>query len=213
MNNSKAVFCRSLDLVHQLLSDENNLYINFHKQIASGSRLPKDDPWEIGRVAVEGTLFPNYHDEINIACLTLNYTGLTNYGPYSITLKDKMIATRTSVFEENPFIFMEKHKIVAGKPIPPGYRASWKTRNEFAMAKLHSKFNKGTVVKEFPEILLNCGTISAKDEFIEVHIYGPLHATVFEKIKGPKPTKKSDLAIWTSLRTKCAKLGIILEAS
>ncbi|HEY6874382.1 MAG TPA: hypothetical protein VI298_16775 [Geobacteraceae bacterium] len=208
---SKCVFCRSLDIVSDLLSSHYTLYINFHKQVAAGSRLPKDDAWEIGRPAVESTLFPHYFQEINVACLTLKNTGLTNYGAYSIILKDIMISNRASVFEENPFHFMEKHRIIAGQQIPPGYRASWNERNKFAMAKLHSKINKNTTDDEFAEIVMRPGTSNALDDFIEVHIYGPIHPTSFERIVGPKPVKKIDLVLWKSLKTKCNNFGITLE--
>jgi len=208
---SEAVFCQSLDLVLDLVSRENKLYISFHKQVAAGLRLPKDDAWEIGRPAVESTLFPHYHEEINFTCLTLNGTGLTNYGAYSIVLKDRMISLRSSVFEENPFLFMEKHRIVAGHSIPPGYRASWNDRGLLARAKLHSRIDKNTTDDQFPDILMQPGASSAVDEFIEVHIFGPIHPTSFDRIVGPKPTRKHDLALWKSLQSKCKNHGIILE--
>jgi len=213
MLNSKSVFCRSLDNVLEVVSNDNALFINFHKQIASGIRIAKDDKWEIGRPAVESTLFPHYVQDINFACLTLNNKGLTNYGAYSIVFKEVMICNRTSVFEENPFHFMEKHLIIAGQQIPAGYRASWDERDKFAMAKLHSKIDKNTSDEDFPEILLKPGKNNSCDEFIEAHIYGPIHQSSFERIIGPRPVKKSDLTLWKSLETKCNKLGIILEVS
>jgi hypothetical protein len=208
---SKAVFCRSLNLIYELISSENLQYISFHKQIDAGSRLPKDDQWETGRPSVEAALFPHYHNEINFACLTLNDKGMSNYGGYSIVLRERMISLRASVFEENPFIFMQKHKIVTGQPIPPGFRAPWSARGRFAMAKLHSKLDKNTKTADFVEILLKSGLSGADDEFIEVHIYGPIHPSSFEKIVGPRPVKKSDLVLWKSLQTKCKTYGIIVE--
>ena len=210
---SKPVICRSLEIVCGLVSADNQLYISFHKQVAAGSRLPKDDQWENGRPAVEATLFPHYYQDINVACLTLNNRGLTNYGAYSVVLKNLMISNRTSLFEENPFIFMRKHHVIAGDPIPLGYRAPWDSRREFAMAKLHSKIDKDTKAQDFPSILLLPGIDNASDEYIEAHIYGQIHPSSFERICGPKPTKKSDLVLWKSLQTKCNNLGIILEES
>ncbi len=144
VQDSKAVLCRNLELLNDLVSSENALYISFQKQVKAGMRLPKEDLWEIGRPAVESTLFPHYEEEINFMCLTLNNRGLTNYGAYSITLKEPMICRRSSVFEENPFLFMEKHRVVAGHPVPCGFRASWDDRGKLAMAKLHSKLEKNT---------------------------------------------------------------------
>ena len=67
MLGSTAVLCRSLDVIHELVSNDNLLYVSFHKQVGAGARLPNDDHWETGRPAVEAALFPHYHDEINFA--------------------------------------------------------------------------------------------------------------------------------------------------
>ena len=208
---SKAVFCRSLDMVHELVTRENILYISFQKQVNSGLRLPNDDIWEIARPAVEATLFPHYSDQINFMCLTANNKGLTNYGSYSIVLKDHMICNRASVFEENSVIFMDKHKVVAGKPVPPGYRASWSSRGKLAVAKLHSRIDPATSEDHFPEILMRSGADNSLDDFIEVHIYGPISPKAFERIVGPKPVRGADLVLWKSVETKCRRHGIILE--
>lgn len=210
---SKAVFCKNISIVHALISSKNILYISFCKQVASGCRLPNDDQWELARPGVESTLYPHYHEEINIACLTLNNEGLTNYGAYSILLKDQMISLRSSVFEENSCIFMEKYHVIAGQPIPCGHRASWGARGEFAMAKLHSKIDSQTKDADFPGILMNSGQTREFDEFIEVHIYGPIHPNAIERIVGPRPTKKDDLVLWKSLQTMCKANGIIVEVS
>lgn len=211
VSGSKAVFCRSIDLVHELVNRENMLYISFQKQVNAGMRIPNEDVWEIARPAVEATLFPHYNEQINYMCLTVNNKGLTNYGIYSIVLKDQMICNRSSVFEENSVVFMNKHKVVVGHPIPPGYRASWDDRGKLAVAKLHSKIDQTTLEDQFSEILVRSGVDSSLDDFIEVHVYGPISPKSFERIVGPKPVKGSDLVLWKSIERQCSRQGIILE--
>lgn len=209
---SKAIICRSLSVVQRLMSSDNELYTSFYQQIESEARLPESNRWDRGRSAVDSTLFPLYHSQIVFAALSLENRCPLTYGPYAMVLREEMILQRATVFEENSFVFIQsKHKIVAGDPIPAGYRAIWQERDKLAMAKLHSKLDARTKPEQFPRILLTPGKDETTQDFIEVHIYGPIHRAAVEKIVGPQPRAHADKAILKSLRRKLSEVGATLE--
>lgn len=210
VKNSKAVLNRSLSLVSSLTS-EGVLYKTFYKSVRSEGRLPEENRYDKGRSSVDSTLFPLYHEEMSFAALSLDKSGLKRYGPFTIILKEEVIQHRATVFEENSWDFCQRHKIVAGNPIPPGYRAIWQNRNYLAAAKLHSEVHKSTPRTDFPKILLN--QTGGADNFIEVHIYGPFNRHGIEKVVGPKPKKKADLVLWLSIKKKLEEVGATLEES
>jgi hypothetical protein len=209
---SKAVLCRSLGAVSSLVSNDNALYTNFYKQVIGEVRLPEDNRFDRGRSAVDGTLFPNYSTEICFAALSLNNIGPTDYGPYTIVLKENRISQRATVFEENAFTFCQiKHHIVVGDPIPPGYRAVWVQRDRLAMAKLHSNIELTTRPADYPSIISHRGSKPAEDDFIEVHIWGPIHRSAIELVVGPKPKSREDRVLCMSLERKLKDVGAALE--
>lgn len=210
---SRAVLCRNLGVVSSLVSNDNILYTNYYQQIEGEVRLPQDSRFDRGRSAVDGTLFPNYHTHICFAALSLDNIGPTRYGAYTIVLKEKMILQRASVFEENSFSFCQiKHHIIVGDSVPPGYRAVWTERDRLAMAKLHSKIEPATRPEKYPAILLHRDTNPMDDDFIEVHIWGPIHRTAIERVVGPKAKSREDRVLWNSLETKLSEVGAVLES-
>lgn len=207
--NSRAVIARNISVVDRLISSENSLYTTYYKQVRSGSRIPEENTWDRGRTSIDAALFPNYHEEIVFAALSLNGRGMSCYGDYTIVLKNELIENRATVFEENPFIFFDTHRVVTGSSIPLGFRAVWAERDKLAKAKLHSKLDIYTSEKDFPGLLLNDN--GEKSDFIEVHIYGQIHRRAIECVKGPRPKKKADLAIWQSLKKRLNDANIALE--
>ena len=196
-----------------LASDDNELYKTFYQEVASEARLPENNKWDRGRGAVDSTLFPNYPDDIRFGALTLTGRGVeANYGGYSMVLKNFAIISRTTFFEENTFLFVQRHKIIVGEPIPPGYRATWKDRSTLAKAKLHSKLDRTKKPHDYPGILLSQGGSPERDDFIEAHIYGPIHRRALEKVIGPAPQKPADKILWRALKRKLEEIGVQLEA-
>jgi hypothetical protein len=208
---SYAVLARSLGDLDAFVKSDNVLYVSFHSQVRAGSRTPEDNDWDMGRMAAESTLHPNYNDEINYTALSLDGRGVLWWGDYSIVLKDAHIARRTSVFEENPFLFCERHRVIAGKRPPLGYRASWPRRQDLAIAKLGEKISSRTTSSEFVPILLNQGASRADADFIECHIFGPLHRSSIERVIGPRPKRGPDLIIWKSVVAQLQRLGAVIE--
>ncbi len=209
--SSRSVIARDLATLHSFIKSENALYVSFHQQVRSGSRLPEDNKWDRGRASADNTINPIFFDHISFACLSLDGIGTSGYGDYHITLRDKLIERRTTVFEENPFVFCRRHRIVSGDAPPLGYRATWENRGLLAMAKLQAKLTNKTTPDQFPSVLVQRGAALGCGDFIEAHIYGPLHRATIERVVGPRPRKGADLAIWKSVIRTLRDLGAVVE--
>jgi hypothetical protein len=116
-----------------------------------------------------------------------------------------MIAHRASVYEENSTVFMKRH---AYDP-PAGHRTTWAQRSKLCVAKLASRIGKGIPESQFSSILLRTGTSSEEDEFVEVHIWGPMSLRTVERILVATPPRKK--AHRKSLRDRIKALDVILE--
>lgn len=208
---SSAVLARSLGDLEAFVKSDNVLYVNFHSQVRARSRIPENNDWDKGRVAAESTVHPHYFEEINYTALSVDEFGVLWWGEYSIVLKEMHIATRTSVFEENPFLFCERHRVTAGKPAPLGYRATWARRQDLAVAKLANKVTGSTKSDQYAPILLHQGASRADADFIECHTFGPIHRTSIERVTGPRPKGGPDLVIWRSVVASLQKLGAIVQ--
>jgi hypothetical protein len=207
---SHAVIARSLAVVQDVI-EGGRTYTNYYRQTASGARLAADNDWDRTRTQVDAALFPNFHQDILFASLSLDCRGLSGYGEYVMVLKEPLIAKRASVFEANAYALVEKLGWLLTKPIPPGYRASWNERDQLAKAKLYAELTANTQDADFPSILVNdCGGTGNSD-FIEVHIYGPLNKYSVEKIVGPKPRTREDRLIAKRLERQLYEIGATLE--
>lgn len=207
--NSKAVMCRSIGQVKQLIDDPNSMYASYYQQVGAQLRMPEDNSWDRGRPAVDSVLFPNYHKQICFAALSLDDRGLsTNYGNVAIVFKEPMIIHRATVFEENPFNFCKRHKVIAGTDPPFGYRTSWDKRHELAMSKLHGELSDSTQKAEYPAILLKNNGQPENDDFIEVHIFGSFNRSSIEMVTFEKPKKRADTILLRSMKIQLNKLGI-----
>jgi hypothetical protein len=210
--SSRVVLCRSFGVLSRLASADTELYATYYGDIEGESRLPEDNVWDRFREPVDSTLFPHYHKDIRFAALTLDGRGVNRYGQYAILLREEMIRRRTTVFEENSVVFCRRHRIALGQALPRGYRAPWEGRNLLAAAKLHSKLADCTPKSEYPEVLLTSGTGPEDDNFIEVHIFGPINRRAFERVVGPKPGNRNDAVLWQRLERQLHEVGAVLEA-
>lgn len=180
---SKAVLARSVTEV-QRLANSGQLYATYYKLIEAGLKLPDGDEWDRARELTDTVLFPHYKEQIRFAALSLDGVGLSRYGGCSIQLRDEMIAHRASVMEENSVLFMERHNVkVSRQPgIPKGYRAIWEERDKICTAKLATRIDSTTTPNQYSNLLLRQGTSPAEDDFVEVHIWGPMSVLSIEKV-------------------------------
>ncbi len=207
--NSVAVVCRSLGKMSELVSDNNQLFATFYQSVHSDARLPEDNEWDRIRQSVDSLLFPYYFTELRFASLSIDSSGVTGYGECCIVLKDTTIKDRATVFEENTVNFIQRHRIVAGDHIPLGYRATWEKRGELAVAKLTSSLAASTAPREYQSILISSSSTDA--DFIEVHIYGPIHRLAIKHFSTPRPRRKADQAILQSILRKLKEVGATWE--
>jgi hypothetical protein len=118
----------------------------------------------------------------SLAALSLDGRGVAHYGDCFLVLKDSMIAHRLSVFEENTVVFMEHHAVGLTEDLPKGYRAPWPQRGRLAVAKLATQFTDQTGPGDYAGLLLRNAPTADADDFIEVHIYGPLSIHAVESV-------------------------------
>lgn len=211
--NSVAVLARSDSEVFRLASNSRQLYATYYQQIEAGFRLPDGDEWASVREITDSILFPNYKEQIRFAALSLNGTGLSNYGSCSITLRNDRIAHRTSVLEENSVLFMERHGVKAKRTpnIPKGFRATWGERDKLCVAKLAGSIDSATIPNEYSGLLLRQGTTSELDEFVEVHIFGPMTVFTMASVQVTVSKKRQRATVVRALKSKLAKHGVAIS--
>jgi hypothetical protein len=210
VNHSCAVLSRPLAKVAEMVNSDNELYTTFYQLVEASARLPEDNEWDRGRASVDSLLFPHYHQDIRFAALSLDGSGLTGYGDVTIVLSEVSIRARATVFEKNTVQFCREHGVIAGGTVPLGYRAEWTDRGMLAVAKLHAKILPDTTKDQFPGILMDQSGATTAD-FIEVHIYGPIHRKAFTRVLGKKPKRGADKVLLRSIKAKLRTLNISLE--
>jgi hypothetical protein len=210
---SKAVMNRWLGPLLAWVNGDSPLFLPFYKQVEHLGRVPEDTEWDKQRESAESAINPFIYRELSIAALSLNDTGLVRYGNYTVVFKDQLISARATVFEENPFYFNRKHNVGGGPAPPRGYRAAWAERSQLAVAKLQPKLRRGMTATEFAAILMEPRTNDPDCDFIEVHIYGPMHRLTIESVRGPVPKRRADKLLWKRAKRKLVEAGAsVVEA-
>jgi hypothetical protein len=200
VRTSKAVFACSLRKLEPIIASDRDLYATYHDLRRLRFGLPSSPPagpdWDIIRPVAETALFgeePKRH--IHYAALSLTDAGLPGYGECAVVLREDRIADRTSVFEENSLVFMQKHRILVWDTdkLPRGFRATWPDRHRLAAAKLGARIDSAKTAADFQEILLKSRPDKIDDEFVEVHVFGPMTLKTFAKVtvtrKGRTPSQ------------------------
>lgn len=184
LQHSYAVINAEPEFVEQLLTSSRNLYATYALQVRSQVRriaAPENDK---ERRSVEAAFFGSYAEEIRYAALSLGGPGVISYGSLALHLADDAIGHRATLLEQNTYHFCQTHDIRLLGPIPYGYRAAWGNRGKLAVAKLAHRLTAATPHHQFPALLLRSSGDRAKDEFIEVHIYGRISEASVEAVAG-----------------------------
>ena len=209
-SKSSAVIARSINELQRLVSSDSEVYATYYQLIEGGTRIPSGDKWDRLRRIADAALFPGYEKHIRFAALTLDGIGLFNYGDCSISLRTDMIAHRASIFEKNSIIFMERggSKLWKGKPLPKGYRAVWDERGKLCIAKLSRKIAATTRADQYANLLLHQGISSKDDDFVEVHIWGPMTIRTVDQIVFAPSADPAKNVIIKALTEKLLKAGV-----
>jgi hypothetical protein len=210
VGRSSIVFNRHLGTLHTWLMSSNPLFLSFYDQLQAGRR-PEDNTWDRQRTSAENTVSPFFYKDLSVAVLGPQARGMPYYGPYTVTLRKETLVHRASVFEKNPFFFCEQHGLVSGTDTPAGYRATWDKRQSLAIAKLTPKLEAQMTSGDLAELVMEKRGGEADCEFIEVHIYGPVHRDSIETVSGPIPDDPEDKIIWNQVKRKLGRLNVAVE--
>lgn len=108
---ARAVIARSDAEMQRLITSDQQLYATYYQLIDSGIRLPDGGKWDVLRSVADDALFTGFREQIRFAALSLDGTGLANYGDCFMALRRDMIAHRSSLLEENSVLFIEHHDV------------------------------------------------------------------------------------------------------
>jgi hypothetical protein len=211
-STAQVVISRRLYEIDRLATSENQLYATFYQLSEAEVRLPNGEKWDTLRAVADEALFPGYKKQIRFGALSLDGIGLTNYGDCTMVLHENMIAHRTSFFEENSVIFMEKKGVPMAKAnvLPRGYRAFWANRGRLCLAKLVGEIHPGTEKKDFAMLLLRNGRKSEDDVFVEAHVFGSVSIRTMERINVRKAARKGQRVFLKALESKLKKMRVTL---
>ncbi len=214
VRTAKVVMCRSVNRVLELAATDRAVYPTFYKLLDAELQLEEGSRWDVLRRVVEEAIFPGYREEIRFGALTLTSEGLTNYGPCSLLLDESMVAHRASVFEANCILVLERLGVRMGDSdrLPVGLRAPWEHRAKLAAAKLASGVKDPPDLGRYARLLLRQGTDTSEDEFIEVHVWGPMTVHTVSKVVATRARmKKWERIGLRALREDLDRWGVEME--
>lgn len=181
-----------------LLFDPREIFTGYEKLVESGSRQPSSMQNDRDRCAVGGRLFGSFAKEICCGVLSLDGTGLQNYGLVFLRLRDVAVDQRVSFLEENSYHFLDHHNVPVRGALPQGYRSAWHNRGELAAAKIEPMLTAGSSAANWARQIVVQGATRSDDEFIEAHIYGGFDAKAVESVvcvgAGASRAEKIDIA-------------------
>jgi hypothetical protein len=206
MKNTFAVISVKLGFLHSFLSDSKQLYSTYQLGVSSQTRKAADAENDRHRLSVDGMLFGSFGRDIRYAALSLDGRG-PSYGDCVLQLQEVAVRKKASLLEENSYDFVEHHNLKRGR-IPAGYRSTWQERHKLAVAKLSAQLFSTTMEEQYAELLLPASRNRATDQFIEVHVFGPIDITAIESVKGRSALRrKSDQALLANVKTWLRKAG------
>jgi len=211
---SNAVLARSEIDVQRLANSSNHLHGTGYKEVEAGLRLPESDEWNAARGLADVLLFADYRQHIRFASLSLDGAGLSKFGSCSITLREDMIAHRASVLDENSVLFIERHQVTASRTpgVPKGYRAAWSERNKLCIAKLAERVDATTNPNQYSGLLIKQGATPEDDEFVEVHIFGPITVLTMAEVTVSIPKARPRATIVKAIKSKLEKHGVLVKS-
>jgi hypothetical protein len=212
-DQARAVIGRPVSEVHRLATNDMQLYATYYQLIEAEVRLPSNGKWDVLRRVAEDALFPGYKERIRFAALTLDGAGALSYGECFFSLRVDMTGHRASLLEENCVLFMDHHGVLLSKTheIPRGYRAAWSQRTKLCVAKLAARIDCRTRAEEFPALLIRQGKSSADDDFVEVHVCGPMSIRTIERVVVVRKKRQPSKAILQALSVRLRKAGVAFE--
>jgi hypothetical protein len=179
---TRAVIARPPTEVLRLSQSDREIYATYYQLSSAGVRVPEGNKWDTLRQMVDAAAFPGFEDEIRFGALSLDGGGPANYGVCGLVLRTDMIAHRATVFEENTVLWYGKAGFRPMDPLPAGYRTTWDRRQELGVAKLGDRVAAQIDEPEIGRMLQREGDTTGSDDFIEVHVFGPVTIRTCEEV-------------------------------
>jgi hypothetical protein len=191
---SGVVVCMPAPVARDLAADPRKIYLNYEALVAAGVRRPAMSDNDRQRCGVDGTLFGSLAGHLRCGVLSLTTQGLPTYGDVHCGLKEIAIKERVSFLEMNSYAFVRQTRLIAGDPIPVGYRSTWSNRHELALAKLGRFLKPHSTKAQWQRLLVSTdGKDRANDDFIEAHIFGGFNVHAIEEmVEVKKHRQKKD---------------------
>ncbi|MEP6670070.1 MAG: hypothetical protein ABJF10_13000 [Chthoniobacter sp.] len=211
VEKAEVIINRYFGELYRLAWSDDQIYATYYQKIHAGLQLPETDRWNRLRAIADTILFGEINkQQIRFSALSLDNAGLEKYGDCAMTVKRAMIEHRATIFDENSVVFMKRHGITGTDDfqIPPGHRTTWARRVDLCVAKLAHRILPPTGQDEFDKILLSSGNKPEEDEFVEVHIWGPLTIRSFQSVQiqewSVRPSDEEQMEI----KNRLANVGV-----
>lgn len=204
---SKAVMnytCTKL-LAQVANSDIFETYYEHARRVTTSENRPLMN-WSVLRPQTESELLGSDEnkEKLHYAALTLTEQGLQSYGDCSLLLREDLTGHRASCFEANSAVKFATE----GGPFPLGSRSTWENRHKLCVAKLEKAITKSTTADQFADVLLSQEPTKTDDNFIEVHVFGPISLSTLENVTLTATLKGEDKLKWKIIKTKLEKAGV-----
>jgi len=205
VETAEPIIARSVEAVLAMVGSKELLLATHRDRVTSGAVYGCDTQLERDRRHADETIHPDFSHNIQHAALSLTGRGIRQFGDCFLRLNIDHIKDRTTIFEENSITFCNRHACL-GREVPKGYRATWKRRQALCVAKLYDKITEGTTEEDFGHILANDNQDWTKSDFVEVHIYGRVHAKSIVEVIGRSKDAR-DLNYFLTISNVLAPLG------
>lgn len=180
--STQAVFALKVQKLYREISSGTDLFETYYdlerlkNRTESGGSLD----WARLRPQAEIELLGDHVNinRIHYACLSLDGHFLDHYGDCVVTLSEMMTAHRISCFEGNTAVQYYSKRDFSGL-----VRSDWDNRNKLCVVMFAGLLELGSTSADFPAILVQSGTTSVGDSFVEVHLFGPMTVRTFESVR------------------------------
>jgi hypothetical protein len=205
---SKLIIAKSVpDII--VLGNPSKMMSTYHQEVRANARVAQNNRYDQNRDGYESIVNPQYYENIHYAALSLTNKGLRYYGGVHMSLNLNQVKHRTTLFEENSYNFVVKHKLTGADLPPIGYRATWDDRAILAIVKCSYKLDINSKEEDFSSIIINDDPDNP--EFIEAHIYGSLSANTVDNMVLKSITSDDEKMMFRAGQKAFKALGINIE--
>jgi hypothetical protein len=159
------------------LTASNQMMSTFERMQDAELSAKANDEWTPNRLTAGASLFPNYQQEIRYGAIALgpNPAGVQSYGPFTLVLKEPLIAGRSTVFITNSARIVRSSGMSPNAKISElGDRATWANRAKLAVVKCGPAIVPTTAPADFYSMLLGQASSSGAEEYVELHVFRPM---------------------------------------